>query len=146
MAGVSLFCTPIWRPWRLPKRIWPIPSHLGSHLNRTLGQKRPIINWRPCSRQKLYKYRHPFPASELLREKKNRGAQFCTQGSTVLYRSRMIWDYRGGAGLVKSKSNWSIIYRSSKLRVIFIHCVRVREVKSIPQRWVVWGMFLSNFR
>ena len=60
MAGVSLFCTPIWRPWCLLKSTWPIPSHLGSRLNRTLGQKRPIINFPPCSRQKLYKYRHPF--------------------------------------------------------------------------------------
>ena len=55
MAGVSLFCTPLWRPWRLPKKTWPIPSLLRSHLNRTLGQQRPMINLRPCSRQKLYK-------------------------------------------------------------------------------------------
>ena len=78
MAGVSLFCTPIWRPWRLPKRTWPIFSHLGSHLNRTLGLKRPIINFWPGSRQKLYKNRHPFPTCGFLSNKKNRGAQFCT--------------------------------------------------------------------
>ena len=76
MAGVSFFCTPIWRPWRLPKRTWPIPSHLESYLNRTLGRKRPVINLWPCSRQKLYKYRHPFPACDSLSEK--RGAQLCT--------------------------------------------------------------------
>ena len=35
--------------------------------------------------------------------------------------------------MVKSKSNLSIILRSSKLRVIFIPCVIVREVKSILQ-------------
>ena len=139
MACVSLFCTPIWRPWRLPKRTWPIPSHLESYLNRTLGRKRPVINLWPCSRQKLYKYRHPFPACDSLSEK--RGAQLCTFDQA--------WsEIPGGEGegLVKSKSNLSIIYRSSKLRVIFIPCVRVREVKSIPQWWALWGIFLSNLQ
>ena len=55
MVGVSKFCTPLWPPWRLQKKTWPIPSLLRSHLNSTLGQQRPMINLRPCSRQKLYK-------------------------------------------------------------------------------------------
>lgn len=140
MACVSLFCTPIWRPWRLPKRTWPIPSHLESYLNRTLGRKRPVINLWPCSRQKLYKYRHPFPACDSLSEK--RGAQLCTFDQAW----SEIPGGGEGEGLVKSKSNLSIIYRSSKLRVIFIPCVRVREVKSIPQWWALWGIFLSNLQ
>ena len=138
MAGVSLFCTPIWRPWRLPKKTWSIPSHLESYLNRTLGRKRPIVKFWPCSREKLYKYRHPFAACDFLSEK--RGAQLCTFDQA--------WSEitGGGEGLVKSKSNLSIIHRSSKLRVIFIPCVRVREVKSMRQWWALWGIFLSHLQ